>query len=133
MQRMSHALLFCFQIAEVILVGCNLDRHVLYDFQAVGLQSDALHGVVGHEAHLVHAEVSQHLCAAAIVALVGLEAQAEVGIYRVVAFLLQFLGSEFVHQAYAAALLLHIDDDPLALFLNLLHGAVQLFAAVAAL
>ncbi len=132
MQRVSHALLFCSQIAEIVFVRCHLDGHVLYDFQSVGLQSYAFHGVVGHQTHLVYAYVAQHLCTATIVALISLESQTEIGIYRVIALLLQFVGGQLIHQSYAAAFLLHIYDDTLALFLNLLHGLVELFATIAA-
>ena len=37
MQRMPHALLFGQQIATIVLVGCNFDRHVFDNFQSVCL------------------------------------------------------------------------------------------------
>ena len=77
-------------------------------------------------------QVAQHLGSAAIVALVGLEAQAEVGIDSVVALLLQLVGSQLVHEADAPSFLLHIDDDAPSLLFYFLHGAMQLFSAVAA-
>ena len=132
MQRMSHAFLLGLQVAQVILVGSHLDGHVLHNLQSVGLESYALHWVVGHESHLMYTQMAQHLCPTAIVAFVGLEAQTEVGIHCVVALFMQFIGSELVHEPYAASFLLHIDDDTLAFLLYLLHGLVQLFAAVAA-
>ena len=55
MQGVAHALLLGLQVTIVILVGCHLDRHILDDFQAVGLETYALGGVVGHEAHFVDA------------------------------------------------------------------------------
>ena len=72
---MSHAVFLRLEIAEVVGVGCHLDGDVLHDFQSVGLQSDALDGVVRQQAHLMDAEMTQHLGAAAVVALVGLEAE----------------------------------------------------------
>lgn len=54
-EGVSHPFLFGLQIAIVIGVGSDLDGYVLHDFQSVGLQSNALGGVVGHEPHLVDA------------------------------------------------------------------------------
>ena len=81
----------------------------------------------------MHAQVSEHLCTTAIVALVGLESQVYVGIYGVESLLLQFIGCYLVHQTDATALLLHIDHHALALFLDGLHGLMQLLATIAAL
>ena len=79
------------------------------------------------------AQVSEHLGSAAIVALVGLEAQVYVGIYGVESFFLQFIGRDLVHQSDAPTFLLHVDHHTLAFLLDGLHGLVQLFATVAAL
>ena len=51
---MSHAFLFGFQVTQVVLVRCSLDGYVLDYLQPVALQSYALDGVVGHEAHLLY-------------------------------------------------------------------------------
>ena len=79
----------------------------------------------------MNAELAQHLCAAAIVALIGLESEMHVGIYRVVALFLKLVCCNLVHQAYAATFLLHVYEHALAFLLNHLHGFVELFATVA--
>ena len=79
----------------------------------------------------MNAELAQHLCAAAIVALVGLESEMHVGIYRVVALFLKLVCCNLVHQAYAATFLLHVYEHALAFLLDHLHGFVELFATVA--
>ena len=62
---MPHALLLSLQVAEVVLVGGDFGGHVLYNLQAVGLEAYTLHGVVGHQPHLVDTKVTQHLCTTA--------------------------------------------------------------------
>lgn len=128
-----HAVALRLQVAIVVFRGRHLNGHVLHNLQSVCLQAYALLGVVGHQAHLVHSEVAQHLRSAAVVALIGLEAEVGIGVHGVESlFLLQLVGGYFVHQSDAAALLLHIDEYALALFLNHFHGFVELLSAVAA-
>ncbi len=131
---MSHAVSLGFEVSLIVFVGSGLDGDILYDFQSVGLQSDTFYGVVCHQAHFVYTEMAQHLCSAAIVALVGFESEVSVGIDGVVALLLlELVGGNLVHQSDAAALLLHVDEHTFALLLDHLHGLVKLVAAVAAL
>ena len=82
---MPHAVSLGLEIALVVLVWFNFDGYILYDFEAVCFQAYTLHRVVGEQAHLVYAQVAEHLGTAAVVALVGLEAQVNVGIHGVVA------------------------------------------------
>ena len=56
-----------------------------------------------------------------------------IGIHRVIALLLQFVGSYLVHQSDTATFLLHVDEHAFTFTVYHLHGLVQLFAAVAAL
>ena len=81
----------------------------------------------------MHAEVAEHLCAASVVTLIWLETEVYVGIYGIVSFFLQLVGCNLVHQSYASAFLLHVDDYTLAGFLDHLHRLVQLLSAVASL
>ena len=103
---MPHPVLFRLQVTEVVGVGCHLDGHVLDDLESVGPESHTLHGVVGEQSHLMDAQVAQHLGSAAVVALIGLEAEVDVGIDGVEAFFLQLIGRYLVHQADAATFLL---------------------------
>ena len=131
MQLVSHAVLLGLEVALVVLVGGLHDRHYLRHLEAVAFEARALDGIVGDEAHLADPLVAQYLGADAVVALVGLEAQLEVGVDGVEALLLQVVGAQLVDEAYAAALLAHVGYQALALVLYHLHGAVQLLAAVA--
>ena len=76
-------------------------------------------------------EMTKHLRATTIIALVGLEAKVDIGIYGVHTLLLKLIGSNLVHQADTPTLLLHINDDALAFLLDHLHGLVELLATVA--
>lgn len=131
-QSVPHSLFFGLQIAQVVGIRHHFDRNVADNLQAVSLQADTLDGIVSEEFHLLDAELAQNLGSAAIVTLVGLEAEVYVGFHRVEAFFLQFIGGNLVHQSDAAAFLLHIYHDALAFLVNLLHSLVELFATVAA-
>ena len=120
------------QVFYVIPVRLDLYWHVLHYLKSIGFEAHTLGRVVGHQSHLVHAEVTQHLRATAIVALVGLESEVDVSVHGVEAvFLLQLIGGNLVHQAYAATLLLHVYHNALALFLYHLHRLVELLTAIA--
>ena len=58
MQRMAHALLLGAEVAQVVLVGRDLDGYVLDYLKTVGFEAYALYGIVGHEAHLMDAEMA---------------------------------------------------------------------------
>lgn len=56
---MSHPITLGSQIFDVVAIGRYLDGHVLYDLQAVCLQTDTLGGVVGHQPHLMDMEMAE--------------------------------------------------------------------------
>lgn len=91
-QGVAHTLLLGAEVALIVGVRLDFDGHVFDYFKTVGLKSHALDGVVGDEAHLFHAEQVENLCTHAIVALVGVVAQMDVGVDSVVALLLEFVG-----------------------------------------
>ena len=133
MERVPHAILLRMEVTLVIGVWGDFDGHVFRDFQSVGFEADPLDRIVGQQPHLCHAEQAEDLGADAIVALVGVVAEVDVGVDRVVALLLQLIGRDFGHQPDAAAFLVEIEHHSFALFFDELHGLVQLVAAVAAL
>ena len=118
---MPHAVSLGLEITLIVLVWYNFDWYIFYDFQAICFETYALYRIVGEQTHFVYTEMTEHLCTAAIVALVWLEAEVNVGVYGVVSFFLQLVGGNLVHQSDASAFLLHVDDDSLACFLNLFH------------
>ena len=81
---------------------------------------------------LADAEIDEDLRADAVVAGVGREAEVHVGLDGVHAGVLQLVGADLVHEADAAPLLAHVEDDAAALGGDARHGGVQLLAAVAA-
>ena len=94
---MSHFVALCLKVAQVVWIGRRLDGDLLNDGETIGLETDALFGIVGQEAHLAQAEIVQHLSANAVVARVGGMAQRVVGFDRVEPFaLLQLVRFELV-------------------------------------
>src|SRR6185295_4441766 len=130
------------QMAQLLALGAEVvpgdvgrrdfQGDALDDLEAVAVERDVLARSVGHQAHAADSQVAQDLGADAVIALVGPEAQALVGLDRVVSLLLQLVGAQLVHQADAAALLEEVEEDAVALLLDLLERAVELGAAVAA-
>lgn len=107
------------------------DRELLDNLDVIGLEADDLAGVVGKETDFVDAEISEDLGAEAVVAKVHGEPEAFVGLHGVEALLLEFVGANFWSKADAATLLAHVEKHADALFLDALHGLLQLRAAVA--
>ena len=131
MQFVAHALLLGEHVAAVVGVDRYFHRHVLDDFQSESFETFALDGVVGDEAHLLNVEKAEYLCSDAVVALVGLMAQVEVGVHCVEPFLLEFVGSDFLHQTYASAFLVEVEYGSPSFFFDHLHCLVELLSAVA--
>ena len=90
---MSHAVFFCLQVLIIVLVRRYFDWNIFNNFKAVSLKAYTLCRIVGDKSHLVHAELAQHLRAAAVVALIGLESEMYVCINGIKAFFLQLIGS----------------------------------------
>src|SRR5204863_3772291 len=108
-----------------------LDRNLCAHRQAVALHAADLLGVVGEDADRAEAEIDEDLRSNPIVAQVRGQPQAQVGLDRVEAFLLQLVGAQLVQQADAAALLGEVKDHSLALALDHRKRRFQLLAAVA--
>ena len=75
-------------------------------------------------------EMTEHLSTATIITFIRPEAKVYIGIYRVQSLFLQLIGSNLVHQTDAPTLLLHINDDSLAFFLDHPHRLMELFTTV---
>ena len=108
------------------------DRYAFDDLEAIAFETDDLAGVVCDQAQTARPQLRQDLCANAILAQVGIETQLLVGLDGIHALFLQRVGVDLVGQADAAALLAHIEDDALALFLDHTHGLFELTAAITA-
>ena len=120
------------QIPAVLLVRRHLDRQLLGDAQPVRLEAGDLLRVVRQQPDRGQAEVGEDLVADPPLALVGGEAEREVGLDGVQPLLLQLVGLELCEQADAAALLRHVEEHAAALVGDRVQRRVELLAAVAA-
>ena len=111
---MSHAVFLRMQVTFVVNVRCDLDGHILHDFQSVGFQSHPFYRIIGKQTHLVNAYLTQDLCAYSIVAFIGLVSEADVGVYGVHAFFLELVGFHFFHQSDATSFLNKVDNGTFA-------------------
>ena len=85
---MPHAVSLGLEITLIVLIRYNFDRYIFYDFQTVCFQTYALYWIIGEQAHFVYTEMTEHLCAATIVAFVWLETEMGIGVNSIVAFFL---------------------------------------------
>jgi hypothetical protein len=132
-EEMAHLLFLGLHVAQVFLARLDLQGDALADLQAVAGQGDVLGRVVGDQLQLLQPQVAQDLRPDAVVALVGLEAQLDVGLDGVQPRFLQLVGHDLAGQADAAPLLVEQVEEHAALFAaDHLHRPLQLLAAVAA-
>src|SRR5581483_3405705 len=120
------------QIAHVLLVRSDLDRHLLDHGEAEAVDAGELLRVVREDADRRQAEVGEDLVADPVVARIGGKAEAQVRVDRVEALLLQLVRRELVEQPDAAALLADVEEHAAALALDLRERLLELLAAVAA-
>src|SRR5215469_2426004 len=123
--------LFCLEIFFVVRIGFGSDRHLLDHFQTVPLQADNFLRVICEESKLSHAQIEKNLSTEAIVAQVTCISEFRVSFYGIESFLLQLIGVDFCRQSNTAALLSHVDQNALALLLDLPQRGVQLISAIA--
>ena len=79
----------------------------------------------------MNAEVGQDLCADAVFAKFGGEAEFFVGFHRIEPLLLEFVGVNFCRKSDAAPFLAHVDEDAAPGLFDLLQRALKLGAAIA--
>ena len=84
---MPHFLFLGLHVLQVFLAGDDFQRNAFRDLQAVAGQGDVLGGVVGDQLQFFQSQVAQDLGADAVVALVGLESQLDIGLDGVEALL----------------------------------------------
>ena len=91
-----------------------------------------LGGIVGHQTQLLCTQSNQNLCTHAIFTQIRGKAQLDVGIYRIIALLLQLIGTQLVNQTDTTAFLTQVQQQTAAFLVNGLKCCSQLLAAVTA-
>ena len=82
--------------------------------------------VVGQQAYRANPQVPENERSNSIIAPVGLVAQEQVGVYRIVALVLQVVGPQLFRQADAPAFLAQVDQHAASFSGDLLQGLIQL-------
>ena len=95
---MSHLVLLGLEVETVNLIGFDDDLNGFYNLDAMTEQTGAFGGIVGDEAETGGVLVAQDLRSNAVVALVGLEAEFEVGLHGVAPQLLQMVCPQFTEK-----------------------------------
>src|SRR3954453_20248491 len=120
------------EVAAILRVRRNLDRHLLDDAEAEPLDSGHLLRVVRQDADRAESEVGENLASDAVLAKIRGEAELEVGLHGVEPGLLQLVGLALVQEADPAPLLRHVEKHSARLLGDPLERELQLLAAVAA-
>ena len=129
---MIHAPLLCLEVAFVFRMHGAFNVDPFQHGDALRLQGPDLEWIVGHEPDRLDAEVFQDPRGKGVFPLVRLVSQHDIGVHRIVSFVLQVVGFDLLGQADAAPLLAHVDNHAPAGFRDPAERQVKLFAAVAA-
>ncbi len=105
MERVAELLALGGQVCLVVRVGDVLDRQLVCDRQPITGQPGDLLRVVGEDADRGQAEVDEDLGANPVVAQVGRQAQAEIGVDRVEPLLLELVRPQLVQEPDPSTLL----------------------------
>ena len=130
-QQVAHLLFLGHKIPESWLLGLDLEWNPLDDIEAGVTKGLQLLGIIRHQADPARAKLANHLCALVIFALVDIEAESKVGLDRIGTLVLKRVGTDFINDTDSTAFLMLVDDNSLPLFLDHLHGALKLRAAIA--
>src|SRR5690554_7294184 len=84
-------------IILIIGIGLHLYGNVLNNLQSITFESNSLNGIIGHQTHFTHPQLSQNLSTHTIVALIGLKTQFNIGIHGIQAFFLKFVSGNLAH------------------------------------
>src|SRR5207253_9234575 len=88
--------------------------------------------VICQKPKLPHAQIEKDLRAEPVIAQVTRITELGVGFHSVEAFLLQFVCVDFCSEPYAAAFLAHVNQNAVALLLNLPERRMQLISTITA-
>lgn len=107
------------------------DRHAFRNFYACLFERRNFVRIVRHQLHGVDSEMLTDRARQTVVAQVHPQAQSFVGLYGVLAFVLQLVGAQFIDNANAAAFFHLVDHQPAAFLGNRGQGNFQLLPAIA--
>src|SRR5438105_5701522 len=89
--RVTEFVTFGLQIFFIVRIGRYLNGNVFHNLQSITHQADAFLRVVGDEFYFRNSKVVKDLCANAIVAIVHVKTQLQIGFNSVEALLLKFV------------------------------------------
>jgi hypothetical protein len=128
---MSHFLAFGFQVAAAGFVGFSNAGYALNDLNSRFFQRFDLVRIIRHQADAGDSEVPKDCPGQGIIPQITFKAELFVGFDSIGALILQLIGSKFVHEPDATALLLLVDNQSPAFASNLFESDFELGSAVA--
>ncbi len=129
---MTHALHFGGKINGVFCGNGSLQRKPALDSHTKIAKLFDLARIVGQQRDRSNVQIVQYGDGCRILSLVGVVAEQQIRLDRIVPFILQTVGGQLVCEPDTPPLLSQVDDDSLTGFRDELHGAVKLGPAVTA-
>src|SRR5690606_7019517 len=126
-----HSIPFSFEILLIIGVGLYFYRYIFYDFQTVTYEPCTFCRIIRHQSHLGHPNRTKYLGTYTIITQIGFKSQLNISIDGVHSSFLQLISVQLVDKTNTSTLLIHVHDHAFTLFLNHLHGTVQLRSTIA--
>src|ERR1035437_3769706 len=131
-EQMPHLLFLSAKVVLGVLVEFDIGRHAFHDFDSGIFHGRHFLGIVRDQADLLHPKLPQDLRRQFVLAIIVVIAEFDIGLDGVETVVLQLVGLQLGHQAYAAPFLLLVNEDTGAGFGN--HGKrpLKLLTAIAA-
>ena len=121
------------QIRSGMAAGARPAGYAFNDANACALRLLHLIGIIGEQANGADAQRFERFGGKLVIAGIGREAEAAIGLYRVEAGILQFVCLQFIDQPDAAAFLRQVQQYASGFLGDLAQGQFQLCAAIATL
>ena len=80
---MAHFFLFGAKVFFVVLVGADFNGHIVHHFKSVAYEAGAFFGIVTQQLHFGNAQIAEYLRPDAVVAVVHIKAQFDVGLHGI--------------------------------------------------
>ena len=68
---MSHSFFLCSQVSLIIRIRNCFNRHVFYNLQSIGFQTNTFYRIICQKSHFVHSQFTKDLCAYSIITFVS--------------------------------------------------------------
>jgi hypothetical protein len=127
---MTQLPLFGSEIFDIAIVRIHFESHSFGDIDPVLRESLDLAFIIRQQTDRPDPQIAQNLCRNPVIASVFPKTELKVRLDRIPPLVLQSIRSNLVRQSNSTALLMKVDDNTLASFVNPMHCRFELLAAI---